>query len=40
MKFIKKPSNKFQLGYCVVCDKNCDNRCADQCIIMDPSSNS
>ncbi|ABS40376.1 MULTISPECIES: Clo7bot family Cys-rich peptide [Clostridium] len=39
MRFIKKPSKKFQLGFCVACSTNCDNRCADQCVVVQPNSN-
>ncbi|MCR1934577.1 Clo7bot family Cys-rich peptide [Clostridium tepidum] len=36
MKFIKEPCNKFYLGFCVVCEKNCDNRCSEQCLSVNP----
>jgi Cys-rich peptide (Clo7bot family) len=28
MKFIKKPANKFEKGYCFACTGNCSSNCA------------
>lgn len=30
MKFIKKPSAKYVLGFCNACSENCHNDCAKQ----------
>ncbi|MBS5953793.1 MAG: Clo7bot family Cys-rich peptide [Paraclostridium bifermentans] len=32
MKFIKKPTKKFEEGYCFFsCDIKCDNHCSNNC---------
>lgn len=30
MKFIKKPSSKYVLGFCNACSENCHNDCSKQ----------
>lgn len=34
MKFIKKPAKKYEPGFCAACGGNCDNRCKDQCVVV------
>lgn len=32
MKFVVKPENKFELGFCNACGTDCKNDCGKQCV--------
>ncbi len=34
MKYVKEPAKKYEPGFCAACGGNCDNRCADQCVVV------